>query len=139
MKLRRILLKSFCCIVSLVSAIPAWGGGGGTTYNYYAKVTANVRPTGAGTVYAQSPQEQGNGDEAETSTATGAATQGGANVRFTFTATPQGNYDFKGWTSEDNVNATPLSLYTNGSVFFVIKKDEIQKNFIFVFLFKSVL
>lgn len=109
MKLRRILLKSFCCIVSLVSAIPAWGGGGGTTYNYYAKVTANVRPTGAGTVYAQSPQEQGNGDEGETSTATGAATQGGANVRFTFTATPQGNYDFKGWTSSDNVNATPLS------------------------------
>lgn len=106
MKLRRILLKSFCCIVSLVSAIPAWGGIGGTTY--YAKATANVRPTGAGTVYASANGE--NGGTAETSTATGYVTvyqgQQKGNVSFTFTATPTGNYDFKGWTSTDDENAS---------------------------------
>ncbi len=120
MKLRRILLKSFCCIVSLVSAIPAWGG-----TNYYAKVTANVRPTGAGTVYART--NNGNGDTAEKSTATGAATRGG-NVQFTFTANPQGNYDFKGWTSEDNVNATPLSTDNPYSQSYAASTTEGEEN-----------
>lgn len=125
MKLRRILLKSFCCIVSLVSAIPAWGGGGGTTY-YYAKVTANVRPTGAGTVYATA--NNGNGVTAETSIATGVATREGGNVSFTFTATPTGNYDFKGWTSTDDVNATPLSTVNPYSPSYAASTTEGEEN-----------
>ena len=81
--------------------------GGGTRY-YYARATATaIGPTGAGTVYAEGYQ---NGTQGTTSTAVGATTtQGGAYNNFRFTAYPNEGYDFKGWSTTNNVNATPVS------------------------------
>lgn len=78
-------------------------GGGGSTY--YAKVTA--RATGAGIVYAESNGQ--NGAEGSESTAIGTTERSGENVAFTFTATPNDNYDFKGWAETNNVNAKTIS------------------------------
>lgn len=81
--------------------------GGGTRY-YYARATATaIGPTGAGTVYAEGDQ---NGTQGTTSTAVGVTTtQGGAYNNFRFTAYPNEGYDFKGWSTTNNVNATPVS------------------------------
>ena len=79
--------------------------------DYYARVTATaIGPTGAGTVYAQSNGDNASdGTQGTTSTASGSTGTSGGNVSFTFTATPTGIYDFKGWSTTNNVNATPVS------------------------------
>ena len=80
----------------------------GTKY-YYVKATANVLPTGSGTVYAEKNTSNGaNGTQGNTSTATAVTTSQGGTVSFTFQAEPSENYDFKGWSTTNNVNATGL-------------------------------
>lgn len=80
-----------------------------TRYYYYAEVTANaIGPTGAGTVYTESGSS--NGGTGTTSTVTATTTTQGGSISFSFTATPAENkYDFKGWSTTNNVNATPTS------------------------------
>lgn len=74
------------------------------TRYYYAEVTANaIGPTGAGTVYAEGNQSNGNVSETSSTAGGNTTSQGGA-VSFTFTASPKDNYDFKGWTLTNNVN-----------------------------------
>ena len=74
------------------------------TRYYYAEVTANaIGPTGAGTVYAEGNQSNGNVSETSSTAGGNTTSQGGA-VSFTFTASPKANYDFKGWTLTNNVN-----------------------------------
>lgn len=99
------------------------GGGGGTTY-YYAKVTA--RATGAGTVYAESNVE--NGVKGSESTAIGATETSGGNVAFTFIATPNDNYDFKGWAETNNVNATTISENQTYTRNYAAAKSEGENN-----------
>lgn len=102
-------IKRYSLIVlfAILGGCQVYGNTGGET-TYYAKVKATARPTGAGTVYAAVSNGE-NGTTGSESTATGTAETSGGNVVFTFTATPNDNYDFKGWSETDNVNATTIS------------------------------
>ena len=104
MKSRYIFLRVILCVLfPILGNVQAWGG----SNNYYAQVTATAIPTGAGTVYASANGQ--NGETGTTSTAAGYTGTRQGNVSFTFTATPSGIYDFKGWSTANNVNATPVS------------------------------
>ena len=100
MKSRYIFLRVILCILfPILGNVQAWGNNN----NYFAQVTAHaIGPTGAGTVYASS-----NGQNGETgATSTGYISQRQGDVSFTFTATPSSDiYDFKGWSTTNNVNA----------------------------------
>lgn len=98
----RYLQKIVCVLILAASSTNLWA----TSY-YYAQVTANSRPTAAGTVYASANVT--NGSQATTSTASGRSGNSGGNVSFTFTATPNDEYDFIKWTANDNANATAIS------------------------------
>ena len=104
MKRRHVFLRFLLCVLfPALGSVQAWANND----SYYARVTATASPTGAGTVYAKCNVTGGqNGDEGTTSTAGGATTTQGGNVSFTFTATPYENYDLKGWSTTNNVNAT---------------------------------
>lgn len=103
MKSRYIFLRVILCILfPILGNVQAWGNNN----NYFAQVTAHaIGPTGAGTVYAES---NGNdGTTGTTSTAVGYSGNSQGNVSFKFTATPSSDiYDFKGWSTSNNVNAT---------------------------------
>ena len=106
MKTRYIFLKGLLCILfPVLGSVQALGNNN----TYYAQVTATaIGPTGAGTVYATSNAQ--NGQQGATSTAVGTSNNGGGNVAFTFTATPSSDiYEFKGWSTSNNVNATTVS------------------------------
>ncbi len=102
MKSRYIFLRVILCILfPILGNVQAWGNNN----NYFAQVTAHaIGPTGAGTVYASSNGQ--NGETGATSTAVGYISQRQGDVSFTFTATPSSDiYDFKGWSTTNNVNA----------------------------------
>ena len=105
MKRRHVFLRFLLCVL-----FPALGSiqAVGNDNNYYAQVTATaIGPTGAGTVYAAGNAQ--NGTPGTTSIAIGRTDRAGRTASFTFTATPNENYDFMGWTSTNDENANPES------------------------------
>lgn len=89
------------------SQMYGWGDGD----VYYAKATAKVNPTGAGTVYVESNAEKG--ATGEESTGIGTTETSGGNVSFTFVATPKGIHDFKGWSEINDVNTSSFVTTNN--------------------------
>ncbi|MBQ7946023.1 MAG: chitobiase/beta-hexosaminidase C-terminal domain-containing protein [Bacteroidales bacterium] len=85
--------------------------GWGDSDVYYAKATAKVNPTGAGTVYVESNAEKG--ATGEESTGIGTTETSGGNVSFTFVATPKGIHDFKGWSEINDVNTSSFVTTNN--------------------------
>lgn len=136
--MRARYLQRIACVLILLFGISTnlWAGGD----KYYARVTAHINPTGAGTVYTTTTGNGGeNGSNGEESSAVAYTGESRGGISFTVTAYPNDDYDFIKWTATNNANATALSTnqtYTTNYAAHTYK-DQTQSHDVYAIFFEK--